>query len=214
MYSLRYASLSLPRGSCRLIPGLILFCRKIRARLLEAEIKAAAAVARGEIAIPVDLVDGELEDEAEVGGLLLPPLCLHRRLLPSACIPPTLPPDILQSAPPAGGRDRGGGLSLLHASHCTALHPPHISPPDTLQSSIGSSVPLCVQLRRYATRHDEIMETADTIFLDAGEEFASVASVKTALEEFKLGWVQEGRGHHKVGKQSDEVGARGAGHGR
>ena len=91
MYSLRYASLSLPRGSCRLIPGLILFCRKIRARLLEAEIKAAAAVARGEIAIPVDLVDGELEDEAEVGGLLLPPLCLHRRIAPF-CLHPTHSP--------------------------------------------------------------------------------------------------------------------------
>jgi|LauGreSBDMM110SN_4_FD.fasta_scaffold221077_2 hypothetical protein len=33
------------------------------------------------------------------------------------------------------------------------------------------------------------METAGTIFLDAGEEFASIKAVKASLEEFKLGWV-------------------------
>ena len=36
-------------------------------------------------------------------------------------------------------------------------------------------------------RHEEIMETASTIFLDAGEEFSTVTAVKAALEEFKLG---------------------------
>ena len=62
----------------------ILFCRKIRARLIEAEMKAAAAVARGEIAILVDQVDGELEDEAEVGAV---PGCTQC----SAMHPPTYP---------------------------------------------------------------------------------------------------------------------------
>ncbi|GAX80972.1 hypothetical protein CEUSTIGMA_g8407.t1 [Chlamydomonas eustigma] len=47
------------------------------------------------------------------------------------------------------------------------------------------------EVRRYWSRHDEIMETAETIFVDAGEEFASVRAVKSALEEFKLSYPKD-----------------------
>ena len=121
------------------------------------------------------------------------------------CIPPrTLragPPDTLQSLIDASVRL----CAQLHRTLRPSLHP---SSPESLQSLIAATVPLFVQLRRYATRHDEIMETADTIFLDAGEEFASVASVKTALEEFKIRWVGW---DWRVGRQCAPEGRPGAG---
>ncbi len=51
------------------------------------------------------------------------------------------------------------------------------------------------ELRRYSSRHDEIMQTAATIFLDAGEEYASIGAVKEQLEDFKL---RCGRGHTRT----------------
>ncbi len=48
---------------------------------------------------------------------------------------------------------------------------------------VGSCVR--VQVARYNQRHGEVMAAADTVFADAGEEFASLAAIKRRIEEFK-----------------------------
>lgn len=55
----------------------------------------------------------------------------------------------------------------------------------THTSQLPLPLPLPLQATRYESRHQEIMAAADTVFADAGEEFASIASVKAQLEEFK-----------------------------
>lgn len=56
------------RGLRSSSPSFPRICRKMRSRLMEAELKAAASVARGEGSVPIHQDDGEEEEESEVRG--------------------------------------------------------------------------------------------------------------------------------------------------
>ncbi|KAG1674309.1 hypothetical protein FOA52_013498 [Chlamydomonas sp. UWO 241] len=65
-----------------------------------------------------------------------------------------------------------------------------LSTDDAAEAALGTGEDPA-QARRYAVRYRELMDTAATVFLDAGESFSSVRSVKGELEDFKLGWPKE-----------------------
>lgn len=69
------------------------------------------------------------------------------------------------------GLGHGGGGSANHRAGAGA--------------STGEEDPEVSAARRYAVRHKDILDTAATVFLDVGDEFAKVEAVRDALQEFK-----------------------------
>lgn len=67
------------------------------------------------------------------------------------------------------GLGHGGGGSTNHRAEAGA----------------GEEDPEVSAARRYAVRHKDILDTAATVFLDVGDEFAKVEAVRDALQEFK-----------------------------